>query len=124
MLAALPAAFLPYHWMDAIHQRAGLGQLPEVPIVGYLARSLSAFYAMHGALFVFLARDVRAYLPVIRFLAIAGIVFGAGVFWLDAAVGMPRAWTLAEGPYAVVLSAVLLWLACAPSRRDRPESEV
>jgi len=111
MLLALPAAFMPYDWMDAIHRRAGLGQLPDVPTVGYLTRSLSGFYALHGALFVFLARDVRTYLPVIRFLAIAGIVSGAGLFGLDAAVGMPRRWTLAEGPYVVALSAVLVWLA-------------
>jgi hypothetical protein len=118
MLMALPAAFLPYDWMDAIHRRAGLGQLPDVPIVGYLARSLSGFYALHGALFVFLARDVRTYLPVIRFLAIAGIVFGAGMFGLDAAVGMPRPWTQMEGPFAVMVSAVLLWLARARSALD------
>jgi len=125
MLLALPAAFLPYDWMDAIHRRAGLGQLPDAPIVGYLARSLSGFYALHGALFVFLARDVRAYLPVIRFLAIAGMVFGAGLFALDAAVGMPRSWTLAEGTYAVALSAVLVWLArprSAPTGTEKAAS--
>lgn len=109
---------MPFNWMDVVHQRAGLGQLPDVPIVGYLARSLSGFYALHGALLVFLARDVRAYLPVIRFLAIAGIVFGVGMFWLDVVVGMPPAWTLAEGPYVVVLSAVLVWLSRARTRRD------
>ena len=44
-LFAIPAIFLPYSWMNAIHDYMGLGELPDTPIVSYLARSLSAFYA-------------------------------------------------------------------------------
>ena len=36
---------VPYAWMNAIHQWLGLGTLPDTPVVGYLARSTSAFYA-------------------------------------------------------------------------------
>ncbi len=36
MLTALGAVVMPYSWMNAIHQQLGLGELPHVPIVGYL----------------------------------------------------------------------------------------
>jgi len=66
------AVVMPFDWMNAIHRQAELGDLPNVPIVGYLTRSISALYALHGALLVFLAGDVRRFLPVVRFLAVAG----------------------------------------------------
>ena len=110
MLTALGAVVMPYSWMNAIHQHTGLGELPHVPIVGYLTRSVSAFYALHGALLVFVAGDVRRYLPVVSFLAVAGAVFGAVMLGIDCAVGIPLRWTIAEGPFVVALSAVILWL--------------
>lgn len=110
MLTALGAVVMPYEWMNVIHQRQGLGELPHVPIVGYLTRSISALYALHGALLVFLASDVRRYLPVVRFLAVAGAVFGAVMLGIDFSVGMPLPWAIAEGPYVVLLSVVILWL--------------
>jgi hypothetical protein len=57
-----------------------------------------------------LAGDLRRYLPVVRFLAVAGAVFGALMLGIDFAVGMPLPWAVAEGPYVVALSAVILWL--------------
>jgi hypothetical protein len=53
---------------------------------------------------------VRRYLPVVRFLAVAGAVFGAMMLGIDFSVGMPPPWAIAEGPYVVLLSAVILWL--------------
>jgi hypothetical protein len=78
MLTALVAVVMPYDWMNAIHQRQGLGELPHVPIIGYLTRSISALYALHGALLVFLAGDVRRFLPVVRFLALVDSQLDAG----------------------------------------------
>ena len=118
MLTALGAVVMPYDWMNVIHQQQGLGKLPHVPIIGYLTRSLSAIYALHGALLVFIASDVRRYLPVVRFLAVAGVVFGAVMLGIDYFVGMPVPWTVAEGPSVVVFSAVILWLTgrkCFPA---------
>jgi hypothetical protein len=110
MLTAFGAVVMPYAWMNVIHQQTGLGELPHVPIIGYLTRSVSAFYALHGALLVFVAGDVRRYLPVVRFLAVAAAVFGAVMLGIDCAVGMPLPWTVAEGPSVLVLGAVILWL--------------
>ena len=110
MLTALGAVAMPYDWMNVIHRQQGLGELPHVLIVGYLTRSISAFYAFHGALLVFVANDLRRYLPVVRFLALAGVVFGAIMMGIDWDVGMPLPWTIGEGLWVILLSGVLLWL--------------
>jgi hypothetical protein len=110
MLMALGAVVMPYEWMNLIHQKQGLGELPHVPIVGYLTRSASALYAFHGALLLFIATDVRRYLPILRFLAMAGIVFGAVMLGIDSHVGMPVAWTVGEGLSVILFGAVILWL--------------
>ena len=111
LMTALVAAIMPFSWMDEVHRRLGMGDLPEAPITGYLARSLSAMYALHGAIVFFISLDIRRHLPVVKFLAALSVVFGAGMFVLDFAVGMPPRWTAGEGPSVVVLGGVLLWLA-------------
>ncbi len=117
-LTALLAVFIPYEWMNLIHQRIGMGELPHIPIVGYLTRSLSAFYALHGALLIFVSLDIRRYLPIARFLAWAGVALGALLFGIDRAVGMPMQWTDCEGPFVVMISVVILLLAS----RAKPSS--
>lgn len=111
LLTAVVPAIMPFAWMKDIHRLLGMGELPEGPIIGYLTRSLSAMYAMHGALILFVSLDVRRFLPVVKFLAVLGIVFGAGMLVLDVMVGMPPYWVLCEGPFIVVLGGVLLWLS-------------
>jgi hypothetical protein len=111
LLTAVIPAVMPFTWMKEIHQLLGMGELPEEPIIGYLTRSLSAMYAMHGALVLFVSLDVRRFLPAVMFLAVLGIVFGAGMLVLDVMVGMPPYWVLCEGPFIVVLGGVLLWLS-------------
>ena len=111
LLTALIPAVMPFAWMEEIHDHLGMGELPKAPIVGYLARSVSALYAMHGALVWFVSLDIRRYLPVIRFLAVLGIAFGAGMLVLDVMVGIPLTWTLCEGPFIAVLGAIMLWLS-------------
>src|SRR5215471_12255409 len=49
-LFALVAVFMPVSWMAATHRWLGLGEMPTGPVVEYLARSLSAFYAVTSAL--------------------------------------------------------------------------
>ena len=110
MLLALVAVFMPFGWMNSIHNQIGLGDLPRVPIVGYLTRSASALYAFHGAVLVFLSGDVPRYRALVRFFAVAGMVFGAIMIGLDIDVGMPRLWTSAEGPFIMLFGGVVLWL--------------
>jgi Na+-translocating ferredoxin:NAD+ oxidoreductase RnfD subunit len=110
-LSALGAVVMPQTWMAAIHQALGMGDLPDLPIVGYLTRSLSALYAVHGAMLLFVSFDVRRYLPLVRFSAGLVIVFGAMLLAIDAAAGLPWWWTFVEGPFLVVLGTVLLGLS-------------
>ena len=79
--------------------------------MGYLTRSLSLVYAMHGALVFFLSLDIRRFLAVIKFLAVITILFGVGMLALDVLVGMPLFWILSEGPILIILYGVVLWLS-------------
>jgi hypothetical protein len=111
LLLALPAIVLPYAWMDAIHRWLGLGELPDRPMVQYLARSASALYAFLGFVLIFVSRDVRRYLPLVRFLGWAKVIFGVVMLGLDLTVDMPMLWTLVEAPVIVGFGIALLWLA-------------
>ena len=110
LIAVIPAV-MSFSWMIAIYRHLGMGELPEGPIMGYLTRSLSAVYAMHGALVLFVSFDVRRYLPVVKCLALLSVVLGAGLLILDVVVGMPLFWIVCEGPVIIVFYGVLLWLA-------------
>ena len=81
------------------------------PIVGYLARSTSAFYAMQGGLCWVISFDLRRYRAVLIYLGAATVVFGLALGIVGWAVGLPRWWWLWEGPLDALLG--LLILLCA-----------
>ena len=60
-LLALIFVPVPYSWMNGIHQYLGMGELSHQPVVGYLARSTSAFYAILGGLFLLISFDLPRY---------------------------------------------------------------
>ena len=109
-LFAIPAIFLPYSWMNAIHEYMGLGELPDAPIVSYLARSLSAFYAIVSTIILFISFDIRHYRSFVKLWAIIVIVTGFVLLGIDITAGMPISWTLGEGPPTIVVGLVVLWL--------------
>jgi hypothetical protein len=111
LLTALIPVVMPFAWMERIHAEMGMGELPNTIIVAYLTRSLSLMYAMHGSLELFVSFNVRRHLPVIRCLAVLGILFGISMLALDCAVGMPWFWTIGEGPFIAGLGVVLMWLS-------------
>ena len=111
MLVALGAVVMPFEWMNLVHQKLGLGKLPGAPIVDYLTRSASALYAVHGALLIFAASDVRRYLPLVRFLAWVAVAFGPVMIVVDHTAGMPLLWTASEGPSIIAIGVVFLWFA-------------
>ena len=110
MATALVAVFMSHDQMAAIHQWLGLGKFPEGIIVDYLARSLSAFYAIMGVLYIVLARDIRAYATIITFVAWASICFGVATIIIDLQLDFPAWWTWGEGPFIIMYGAVVLWL--------------
>jgi len=108
VMTAVFAAMLPMETMKLIHRQIGLGEMPESPIVEYLARSVSLFYAFHGAMIWYLASDLRRNLRFFRFYLRLSLVFAAGLFLVDLSAGLPWRWVLFEGPPAMLLIAVLL----------------
>ena len=96
-LLAIPFIFVPYAWMNAIHDGLGMGQLPDAPVVGYLARSDSAFFAILGGLLWVLSFDPRRHRPVLVYLGAAILLFGLVLFAVDFLEGMPLWWNLWEG---------------------------
>ena len=110
MATALIAVFLSHDQMGAIHEWLGLGNFPEGIIVDYLARSLSAFYAIMGILYLVLARDIRAHATIITFMAWASICFGVASIVIDLQLGFPAWWTWGEGPFIILFGTVILWL--------------
>ncbi len=114
MLCALFAVLLPTPWMAATHRWLGLGEFPASPLVDYLTRSIACLYALHGALFLALARDVTRHRPIIVLLAKLNLLFGAALIGIDLHAGLPIYWTLAEGPPILGFALVMLWLARSP----------
>lgn len=109
LFSAAAAVVLPSSWMAAIHAWLGMGELPQVPLVEYLTRSVSALYALCGAVFWYLSKDVRRYADLIRFLAWLKLISGLSRIVLDAAVGLPLFWMVGEGPVVVGLSLATLY---------------
>lgn len=114
MLCALVFVFCPFDWMAAVHRRIGLGELAYTPLLSYLTRTLSALYAILGAILVFASFDPDRYGPLIRCLGILSVLGGAGVTILDAILHLPWFWTAAEGPLTIFLGVALIFLAGRP----------
>ena len=108
-LLALGGVIMPQHCMAIVHAWLGMGELPQAPVVDYLARSASLMYAQHAVVFLFLSTDVRRYRPLIMLMAIIAIVSGVAMLTIDLLAGIPLFWTVIEGPgYIVLASAVLV----------------
>jgi hypothetical protein len=110
-LFALVAVFMPWSWMAATHRWLGLGEMPTAPVVEYLARSVSAFYALVGALCLVMAAALERYRPLVRFLGVAFALMSMVFLGVDLAAGMPWWWSASEGPGGVVFGALLFVLA-------------
>ncbi len=110
-LFAVVAVVIPYSWMNAIHQWLGMGQLPPEPIVGYLARSTSAFYALLGGLLWVVSWNPRRHRLVLCYLGAAITLFGLILFAIDLLEGMPLYWSLCEGPIDIGFGIVILYLS-------------
>ena len=120
-LAAI-CAVMPLRWMDTIHRAIGMGTLPDRPIVEYLARSTSAFYALMGALFWMLSFDLVRYRLLVKRLGMAIVALGILLLWTDIMAGMPWFWQAIEGPANVVLGAIILWAALNPFGTEHPSN--
>lgn len=111
LIAAFGAVFLPYETMAIIHKHLGLGEFPNLPILDYLARSVSLFYAMHGVIIIYISFDLMKYLQFLKMLCCLGFVFGIALFIIDIKAPMPNSWAFTEGPTILSLNLVIYVLA-------------
>lgn len=114
--SAFFAMLLPLDWMVATHRWLGLGDLPRLPVVEYLARSVAALYGFHGVLLFLLSTDPVRYLMLVKFVGVMNVLFGAMVLFIDLDAGMPVWWTAVEGPGVIVLGVLVLFFAARLSR--------
>jgi hypothetical protein len=107
---ALVPAVMPLEWMHSIHGWLGLGQMPEGPIVEYLARSTSGAYTILGVFLLLFSSDLPKYRTAIFFAAatVLGIGLGLGAFHLGS--GMPLYWRIGEPFFCLFLGMVVLVL--------------
>jgi len=117
-LLALIFVAAPYRWMESIHSMLGMGQLPDMPVVGYLARSTSAFYALAGGLFWVVSFDLGRHRRVLIYLGAAIFSLGAVLLVVDWSEAMPTFWKIWEGPFVMVFGLTMLFL----SRSVRPRA--
>ena len=110
-LTAFVFVVAPHSWMSGIHEWLGMGEMPDSPVVWYLARSTSYFYALLGGLFWFASLDVRAHRGLLVYLGSALVVFGVALLATDWLEGLPLFWRVWEGPFVVVLGTSILTLA-------------
>lgn len=109
-LLALLFVPAPYACMNDIHRLLGMGLLPDAPVVGYLARSTSAFYALLGGLMWLVSFDLVRYRPVIVYLGTVFVVLGLSLTVIDHLEGLPAFWRFVEGPLDAAFGAVILAL--------------
>ena len=110
-LLALIFVAAPHAWMDAIHVQMGMGQLPDAPVVGYLARSTSAFYALLGGLLWVVSFDLGRHRLVLIYLGGAITLFGGTLLVVDWWEGMPLFWKIWEGPFVIAFGLSVLFLS-------------
>ena len=107
-LLAIIFVAAPYSWMNDINQLLGMGQLPLQPVVGYLARSTSAFYAILGGLLWLTSFDLSRHQLVLTYLGFVFLLFGGAIFIIDWGEGMPYSWKMIEGPADVLFGILIL----------------
>ena len=76
-LPAIIAVFMPHSWLVRGTELAEPGT-PVKVLVSYLARLLSAFYVLLGAMMLILSTDVRRYAGAIRLIALWSLMAVGG----------------------------------------------
>ena len=95
VLALIPL-FVPRSWLDIGHRSLGLGEFPTAPIAEYLARSVCALCAFYGGLLLLLAGDVRKFLSIIKYQAIAIMALSALGIFAGVRAGVPASFVIAD----------------------------
>ena len=107
LMTAFIAVFLPYETMAKIHFQIGLGTMPQLQIMDYLARSVSMFYGIHGVIVIYISFNLNMYLQFLKLLCYLGLLFGLSLFFIDINASMPSYWTFGESSIVVLLNLVI-----------------
>ena len=118
VLAVVPL-LVPRTWLDVAHRFLGLGAFPSAPIAEYLARSVCALCAFYGGLLLLLSTDVRRYLRVIEYQAIAIMVLSALGILAGVRAGLPVDLVIADALGCWVFLLPILFLCIRLKREDR-----
>ena len=118
LITAFIAVFLPYETMARIHHLMGLGKLPQIPILDYLARSVSFFYGMHGVIILYISFNLMRYLQFLKLFCYLGFAFGIAIFFIDITAPMPTYWSFGEGPFIMSLNMVVYVLVMRLEREN------
>ena len=118
-ILALVPTLMPVAWMASIHEGLKLGPFPQGPAVEYMARSLSAFYAMFGGLLLVVSGDVRRHSRVIAYVGIVEVLFGLLILIVELRIGVPLHLVLSEGPVIILFGLIILFFLARTKRETR-----
>jgi hypothetical protein len=122
-LLAWGALFLSDDAMASIHQSLGLGELPRSPVVGYLARTASIQYGLHGLLLWFVSTNVARYASLVPWLGGLKLVQALAIAAVDVTGDMPLWWTIAEPTCLAFAGIGILAGRLFDRRRERNRNE-
>lgn len=110
--ALLAFAFvpMPFSLFQKFHEKLGLGAMPDVPIVGYLTRSLCLFYTIFGVILITVSFDLKRYRRLLWMIGILLLLIGFTLLGIDWHQELPLSWTLSEGPFTIVIGAIFLYI--------------
>jgi hypothetical protein len=108
-LLAIIAFAMPLEWIRQAHLWCGFGPFPEGPLPEYLARATSLLWGLHGALLLYLARDIPAHVRLIAFVARLTVGGGVLLLFLGLRTGLPVWWVALEGPVFAASGLWYLW---------------
>ena len=118
LITAFVGVILPYNTMARIHQQIGLGEFPSLPILNYLARSVSFFYFIHGVIVLYISFNLTRYLEFLKLLCYLGFAFGIALFIIDFQSPMPPSWSWGEGSIIISLNLLVYILLIRLERKQ------
>ena len=126
-LPAVVAVFMPYSWLVRGVELAEPGT-PVRVLVSYLARLLSAFYVLLGAMMVLFSTDVRRYAGPIRLVALWSLMAVVG-FLIYGAPALAKGgfgwfiWFVAgDVAFGFTLAVAILLLQWRITKQDRRQA--
>ncbi len=120
-VGAIFAVFMPAAMIAEGHEALGLGALELTPVVVYLARMVSVFYVILGALHIFASINMRDRMPLVGFLGWAVLAAGMATTGITVTAGLPMWWVMGEGVGTVAAGVAILILWKIVGRQRAPQ---